>query len=454
MYVSISGSKGIIIYNQDDDLFQKLNRTACIVYSSTMRIAVFLILVTSLPVFAGTPVRIESVVTDISGKTRSQALLRELRIAEGQVFADLDTLERQLNARADDLIRRRIFRNFEYTVNSLSPESVSIYIRVTDSFTLLPRPLIKYSTNRGLTAGLRMQYYNAFGTLTDQMLQGYWSPHEILFEAEIRNIIIGPAHMDALIEQFDGTTRYGNPFGDVLVEYHNSRTQFQASVDMPLTESSPWSYQFSPLFSWYYNYRFQEKKPVPYEDSWFTDEGFTPGLEHGIMTDQTRWTGNFRRGFAFELMNKNKWYTGSDNQDIFLETDLKGYVPLNSMLELSGRAGAFCAFGSLRENAGDRLRGVVDYMTYGEWGFFLSAQINILTFRVPDKLSVHIRPFTDTGYVYSRIWGPGYNAWEYCIGATLITYFDALPSLALNIDWGWDLKRNMPELIIDTVHFL
>jgi len=67
---------------------------------------------------------------------------------------------------------------------------------------------------------------------------------------------------------------------------------------------------------------------------------------------------------------------------------------------------------------------------------------------------MHLRPFVDLGYVFSDFWDHGEESSEFYLGAATIIYIDAIPSLAANVDWGRDLKRNLPELIIDTRHYL
>ena len=418
--------------------------------------AALLCLLLILPVFnlfAEGPVTITRIVTEIDGKTRRNALLKELMIHEGREYESLALLEKVVNSRVEDLRRRRIFKEFELEMNVENPAAIEIFISLTDSITLVPRPMIKYSSNRGLTLGLKVNYYNAFGTMTDQMFQGYWSPDEILFELETQKIVLGPMHLDVSFKQFNGTTRYGDPVGDTAIEYRNTESQLLATLDIPLSAGNPWSYQFTPLISWLYNYRFY-LNDTGYSDSLFINDGFAPGLNHGIVTDQVNWIGNFRTGFYFDFMNKNLFYTETDNRDIFLESDLKAYFPMTPWFEISGRLGGFYAFDGVRKNAGDRLRGVVDYMTHGHWGTFFTVQANFELFHIRNAFSLHLRPFTDIGYVYSPLWDHGPESWEYCLGATAIIYIDAMPSLNINIDWGWDFKRGMPELIIDTVHFL
>jgi len=404
-------------------------------------------------VFGDNSVTIGKIVTEIEGKTRRNAILKELRIYEGKKFDSLANLEYLLNSRANDLVQRRLFRAFTWDINAENTGNIEINIEIIDSFTLMPRPKINYSSDRGLTLGMKVDYFNAFGTLTDQKFEGYWSPNELLFEVKVEKIILGPIHLDTSFRQFNGTTRYGDISGNIPIAYRNASSELSASLNIPLSPGSPWSYVFSPLVSWLYDYRF-ENNDTSYPDNAFENEGFAPGLNHGFETDQVDWVGNFRKGFFFNFMNNNLWYAGTGRTDSFLETDLKGYLPLSSWFEISGRVGGFYAFSGQRKDAGDRLRGVVNYMTWGEWGEFLSIQTNFRLFHAGKLFSMHLRPFVDIGYVYSELWGNGPKAWEYCVGATAIFYFDAVPSLNLNIDWGWDFKRNLPELIIATEHLL
>ncbi len=418
--------------------------------------AVIILLILLSPiaaVFGEDSVVLGQINTEIDGKTRRFALLKELRIYEGKEFDSLESLEYLLKSRTNDLLRRRLFKEFTLNIDIENPMDIKINIYIVDSFTLMPRPKINYSSDRGLTLGMKIDYFNAFGTLTDQKLEGYWSPNEILFEVKVEKIILGPVHLDTSFRQFNGTTRYGDTSGNIPIAYRNNSSELSASLDVPLSPGSPWSYVFSPLVSWLYDYELGNND-TPFPDNEFINPGFAPGLNHGFESDQINWVGNFRKGFYFDFKNNNLWYTETGRTDSFLESDLKAYLPLSSWFELSGRIGGFYAFSGQRKNAGDRLRGVVDYMTWGEWGDFISIQANFRLFQAGNLFSMHLRPFVDIGYVYSELWGAGPQAWEYCVGATAILYFNALPSLNLNIDWGWDFKRNMPELIIGTEHLL
>ena len=139
--------------------------------------------------------------TNITGKTRREPLLRDLQIEEGREYQSLEFLTDVVNLRVEQLLRRRLFKEFSLDMNSEDPRNIIIDIVIVDSFTIIPRPMIKYSSTKGLTLGLKVDYFNSFGTLSDQMLQGYWSPTEILFEYKIEKIPVGPFHLGADFQQ-------------------------------------------------------------------------------------------------------------------------------------------------------------------------------------------------------------------------------------------------------------
>ncbi len=386
---------------------------------------------------------------EIEGSTRPAAVLKELGIEEGKVFNNFETLEDILASRANDLEQRRLFKVFEWSLEQTGPDTAEIDITIVDSFTIYPRPMFKYSSNTGFLIGLKLEYFNAFGTLTDQIIEGYWSQNEIKGRIEINEIIIGFLHLNLTFEQFYGATRYGSPSGDVPVHYESMETIVTGLLDIPFSSSSLWSYQVEPILKGLYNYGFftnTSSKP----NSFFENEGFAGGFNHGIYSDQVGWIRNFRRGFKFSFMNNNLWYESTGRSEIFLESDLYGYLPLTSWFEISGRVGGFYAFEGIRRDAGDRLRGVIDFMTYGQFGIYMTAQTDFRVIPSFGFVEVHLRPFADIGYVKADGWGHGPESWEYCVGSTLIFYFDALPSLILNLEYGWDFKRSMPEVIIDT----
>ena len=295
----------------------------------TRKILLFVLILIAGKSFAQDSIVINDIVTEIDGNTRRNALLKELRIEEGKEFDSMESLEKLLAQRLKGLKRRRLFKEFNLDIVAVDPGNVNIHINLVDSFTILPRPKVKYSSTNGITLGLKVEYLNAFGTLTDHMIQGHWTPYEILFEYRVRNIVLGPLHLDSDFKQYDGTVRYGDPEGNLQAQYRYSSSTLSATLDIPLASASPWSYKFTPIISWVYDYRFEFNYTSVGEES-FSNYGLSPGLNHGFVTDQVDWLGNFRRGFYFDFMNNNLWYTGSNTSDIYLESDLRVFLPVAS----------------------------------------------------------------------------------------------------------------------------
>ncbi len=401
---------------------------------------------------ADNEVTITKINTDITGKTRRGALLRELQIEEGRTYQSIEYLTTVVDLRIEQLLRRRLFKDFSLAIDAVESGNIEITIVLVDSFTILPRPMFKYSSSQGFTLGLKVDYFNAFGTLSDHMAQGYWSPTKILFEYRVESIPVGPIHLGADFQQFMGLTRYGNPEGDLIAEYSTSSSTLSVTMETPLGLASPWNLKLVPLVSWIYNPELNFNDSG-YPDSIFKKYGFTPGLDTVIETDQTTWVGNFRRGFYYDFTNTNRWYTDTGAADIFLDSNLVGFLPVNSWFALSGRIAGFYALNGIRDNAGDRLRGVLDYMTYGRYGSYLNLQLDFKLFTTRRGISMHLGPFTDIGYVYSQEWEQGAESWEYCAGLTTTFFLKAMPSLTFAIDWGYDFKRGMAEIIFDTVQF-
>ena len=408
--------------------------------------------------FSENSITIKTINTTIDRKTRRDALLRELQIQEGREYPSYEYLERLLSTRVYDIEDRRLFHEFDVKLSRDENGDAIVDIVVIDSFTLIPRPIVKYTTTIGLMLGLKVEYFNAFGTMTDHELEAYWSPSELFAGYQIEKIVVGPFHLGVQFEQLNKTIRYGSPTGEIVASYQETSSLVSAEFTMPLGPFSrirPWNplkYVIEPVISWYYNYR-PDFNNTSYSSDVFNNEGFTPGFNHGFFSDRSSWVGNFRKGFDFEFINYNLWYTGSGNVDVFLETELRGYWPATEWLELSGRISGFYAPLGIRKEAGDRLRGVIDYQTYGEYGGFLNAQAHFKVLDIDRFAEIQMGPFVDIGYVISDDWGDGPDAAEYCVGGDIIIFFDALPAMALNINWGWDFKRNTSELIIDTVNF-
>ena len=425
--------------------FSNLRKFICDpVISKTAFLLVFLaVIVTSRQLYAA-PVVLKEVNTLIVGKTRREALLKELQISEGQEFQSFDKLDNLLRSRLKTLMKRRLFTDAQWDLRLDDPGTAVFDLRVVDSFTLYPRPVLRYSSSNGITLGLKLEYLNAFGTLTDNVIETYWSPSEILFEVQANRIILGPMHLDTLIRQYDGTSRLGDRDGDIILEYRSKQSYARAALEIPLGRNTNWKYRIAPSVSWLYDYRFVQNA-TGHSDGAYDNTGFSPALEHGILFNNIEWKANFRRGLNLSLLNTNQWYIGSSREKSLVEFNVSGYFPLARWWEISGRIGGFYAFTGIQTDVGDRLRGIIDYNSYGERAAYLNLQTNFKVLRIDKVLELQLGPFADFGFVDT--------GQETGIGFSTLLYFDSLPSLVLNVDFGWDLNRDTPEIIIETRQF-
>ena len=400
------------------------------------------------------PVILESIRTVITGKTRRNALLRELRLSEGMGFPNEEEMLRVAAFRIRNLRDRGLFKEFETEIRERAPGLYELDIRIVDAFTLYPAPIVAYSSDLGIIVGGTAAYQNAFGSMTDQIVMGFWSPAKTYIMARAGNIAAGPVTLEVTFEQEMGLNRFGSPTGDVVLRFDSMRTQASVLVDVPMGFDGSWSYWIEPIVSLLYNYELDYNLSRSLGDNQFFDRGLAPGFDHGVVFDGIAKEGNLRRGIRFDVMNTNLWYTGTRRSDVFLESYLTGLIPAADWLEFSGRIGGFYAAAGTRREAGDRLRGTLDYMTYGTAGSYLTGQVNFVMFQPPGGFELHIRPFADIGYVHSEEWNNGPDAFEYCVGSSLIFYIPALQSLSLNLDFGWDIKRRGLEVIVGFEPFI
>ena len=397
---------------------------------------------------------LRTIKTDIDGKTHRSALLRELRVEEEMVFPSEEEMRHILAVRIANLDARGVFKEFETEIIEASPNEFELDLRIVDKFTFYPAPILAYSSSLGPILGGTFAYGNAFGSMTDQMVMGYWTPAKTYLMADVANIAAGPLTLEVKFEQEIGLNQFGNTSGDAVLEYDSMSSLVSVLAMIPLGLDGSWSYWIEPIASFQYGYDLDHNTSLSLEGHEFYSRGFVPGFNHGFVFDNVTKEENLRRGIRFTLENDNLWYTGSGRNDLFLESDLIGLIPAAKWLEFSGRIGGFYAVSGIRRDAGDRLRGTLDYMTYGTAGAYFTGQVNFRTLRTSGGFEIHVRPFTDIGYVKSDEWNDGFDSFEYNVGSSFIFYFPALSPMSINFDLGWDIKRHELEVIVGFEPFI
>jgi len=191
---------------------RKLLYTLCRVITSIMTkhitAAACILLFTLCPLFAeSTQHIIETYEFEIPGKTREQAVRREIVPPEGDPpFESRENLEDALESKARKLFNMRIFNEVEYSVEEISSDEHAVYYQanfyIDDAFTFLPIPYAKYDSNYGTRGGIKIYERNLFGSFADLYYVGHVSQVDTSWDSmtyfsllRINDIPLGEATM-------------------------------------------------------------------------------------------------------------------------------------------------------------------------------------------------------------------------------------------------------------------
>jgi len=127
-----------------------------------------------------TTVRIEEIRFEVSGKTRPEALAREIKLETGSEYSTIDEFQTHLNREVQDLINLRVFSDVTADVIIVSEgissdgrgwENVLIVFKVEDTWTLFPF-LVPSSDGSTTVFTLAVVDKNFPGTLTEFSISG------------------------------------------------------------------------------------------------------------------------------------------------------------------------------------------------------------------------------------------------------------------------------------------
>jgi hypothetical protein len=361
---------------------------------------------------------------------------------------------------------------------------VDLHVAVRDSWNLVPLPYAKYDQNEGFMAGLRGRDYNFLGGLRTlefdfDYIDRDLSTSEIFSgRAYQGNIIFTAPFYGAGLEWtagFDGLLTY-NTAGPLQVNVAAS-----LAIDIPAdpitlrtellqeyhryeevwTDPDVYYYRSALLFGTSLPVGFElpaAGEPV-YEPELFTAANYKPGdtlsterrgwesgFRHALTAGRVDWKGNLRAGAKLELSHslaynpvRARWLT-----------ELSGSYQHHSEWEwggLSARGGFFFRDGSVRELAGEFIRGVLDRRLAGDLGFYgnIELPLHFLTLRGVGE--GHISPFFD--YTLVRPAGGVLDPADslYGAGLELFGYASFARSLYARISLGYDLRALGGEFI-------
>ena len=386
--------------------------------------------------------------------TRESALARELGIPDGKSFNSRDELDAYLADKAQDLINLRVFENVNYLVEEIeSPEGARFYrgiIIVDGAWTLYPIPYPKYDSNTGLRAGLKIYYYNFFGTLTNFYLgtnvdvrsgdDGEWEIPQWTVNPVISNIaLFGQRFALDFVQSYQESSKYDDEAKDYIEKYN----YYSTSVALSTTLRFPWHlyYSFSPSLAFYYGYEDQ----LPNNGSNIVEEDVIFSYGHSIGRNNIDWKGNFRHGLAGSLSH-SIGYVQEDTSSLgSFQTDLwatvTGFYPWK-IFNPSFRMRGFYSFNNELTGLGSRMRGIRDDSIYGITGGFLNTSLNISVIRWKGVGEAQFQPFFDLGIVKREdadfSWDQDF---KYSTGADFILYLDKLKSLVAVGSIGIDLTN-------------
>lgn len=437
------------------------NRTALLFF--------FFFLIASINLFGndGTyKVVISEIQTEINGKTKEKFLLGEIGIHKGMEFKTTEDLETFLADAKQDLINMRVFEevDFNATELSISGDTVQykVFIKVKDTFTFYPIPYPKYNSNTGGRLGLKIYYYNAFGTLTDWLLFTNMDINKDYFgNWDIPNWHITPAVEGINIWGQDFRAEYSHKFRTVstplkIDSYHNDSISIGTKIYLPLD----FYYTMDPRLGVSYGldgYTIDPNTEIAtaYPGSLTIQDN--PDIDilefswnHAIGYDTIDWIGNFRDGFAASISNS-----------LILSSDLNPDMPVNFSSTISGDikyfwrisrhfnfstwALASVSFNREMQGLGENLRGVRDDLLFGDKALFWSVDMNISVIDWDGVGEAQLRPFFNIGYarndINDQLAGDERNMLAYGTGADFVLYLDKLNALQARATLGIDLSN-------------
>lgn len=391
---------------------------------------------------------------DIDGKTRENALIREMDLKMGTEFEDLDSLEEAVARQEQDLVNLRVFKEVSLTLGEgiTRGESTSypVMVKTVDSWTILPIPYPKYSSDEGFRLGLKTYYDNAFGSLNDLYLgmnltfrhDDYyekWKVTEWTINPQLNGVKIGPLEYDFSFMQeyaIDEKKDEG-----VLVErfnYHS--TSVSVGTKLSFGKENKFYYRIQPSFGANYAY-----SGLGYDGN---EEPIYLSFDHGGGYSKVDWIGNFRQGFSATAGNNLRYVYRSDRSDMF-KTSIDGsvnfYHIIHPRINYTTKLYGVMSLNDELTGLGSNLRGVEASTMFGHGGLFYSNDFNIAVIKWKGVGEAQFQPFFDIGF--AREEGTKLE-WDddlrYSTGADFILYLDKLKGLHARASIGVDLSSDLP----------
>ncbi|MBF9015552.1 MULTISPECIES: hypothetical protein [unclassified Oceanispirochaeta] len=396
--------------------------------------------------------RIEKVIYESDGNTSSNALEKVLIWDYEHVFKSTYELNAYIQKQKNILVNKKIYKSVLTSYKNIYEDNflttVEITVSLVESWTLLPLPIYKYDDNLGMIMGLNMDYKNVGGSLTDFTTIFYYSEVKSEITSDWMNVRAGPYLMDFRFNQLWETVKAADDDGDTNLIYDYIQSTLRVSMKFPITEHL--SYYTRPILRWPYNYEF-EYNDTGHDDDYFSSSGLIPAYNHMVEWDDVNWIGNLRQGLDASIENQIEYDVNDNKINLWIDGMFKSYI-YTPFFNYSSRISSFYYYNDFKRNAGDRLRGILDYKLSGHIGAFWnqSFPINIVT--IKKVTALQLVPFVDMGFVISTGENLRSEDIQYTSGLSLILFPVFLPSFSLSFDYGINLRDfSERELRIDSI---
>ncbi len=389
-------------------------------------------------------IRISSLRYINEGQTSKKALNKVLQWDFEKVFPTEYDLNAYLQQKRQQLINKKIFQSVltEYRkISGSKPTTgiteVEVTLSLKEGWNILPYPIYKYDNNLGSVIGLDLDYKNVGGSLTDFYFSGYYSIRKSEFTFDWFKVRTGPFLLDVRFNQLWETIRTADSTGRTNLEYSYIQSLIQLSLDVPLM--SRLSYKVRPILRWPYAYDFIMNHTEHSRD-YYMNQGLVPAYNHILKWNKVDWIGSLRRGSSASLENQVEYDQIKRQFNTWIEGIIKVFIYF-PYINYNTRLSAFWYYNDFKRNAGDRLRGILDYKMSGTMGFFWNQNFPFNVVSIPKWGELQLSPFVDMGFILSGNTPLAWKNMKYTAGVSLIVFPAALPSFSFNLDLGINLQN-------------
>jgi outer membrane protein assembly factor BamA len=288
-------------------------------------------------------VRINKINIEINGFTRPGAVLRNIKIYEGEVFSDKKTLVQAVDKDVQELKNLRVFSAVQYNIEysgTAEETEAAVNIKLKDSWSIFPF-IIPSSSRNGSRISLEIVDKNFLGTLTELKLSGSLRVGENLSTGELgiqdwnvyllwAGITFNQWSFSGIISQShssSGKTSGGN----VLEHYTHDESSISAEIRYEIPALRNLYLYLNPYVSWRYNYKIHTDDSKIYKDS------FVAGSGLGIDFNRINWIDFYRQGWSAGLMNIVSGGFGDSTDVVNLSTGRLSVFIITGPVNLNGR---------------------------------------------------------------------------------------------------------------------